>query len=80
MLGDLVICAPLVQQEATEQHKSEEAHWAHLIIHGVLHLLGHDHQVTADAEQMEALEIAVLNELGFPNPYHLESPPEGKQP
>lgn len=80
LLGDLVICAPLVQQEATEQHKSEEAHWAHLIIHGVLHLLGHDHQVTADAEQMEALEIAVLDELGFPNPYHLESPPEGKQP
>ena len=80
LLGDLVICAPLVQQEATEQHKSEEAHWAHLIIHGVLHLLGYDHQATADAEQMEALEIAVLDELGFPNPYHLESPPEGKQP
>ena len=81
LLGDLVICAPLVQQEACEQHKSEEAHWAHLIIHGVLHLLGHDHRVTAEARQMEALEIAVLNELGFPNPYHHhEMPPEGKQP
>ena len=80
LLGDLVICAPLVQEEATEQQKSEDAHWAHLIIHGVLHLLGHDHQVTAEAEQMEALEIAVLNELGFPNPYHHEAPSEGKQP
>lgn len=79
LLGDLVICAPLVQEEATEQQKSEEAHWAHLIIHGVLHLLGHDHQVAAEAEQMEALEIAVLNELGFPDPYNHEAPPEGKQ-
>ena len=80
LLGDLVICAPLVQEEATEQHKSEDAHWAHLIIHGVLHLLGHDHQVAAETEQMEALEIAVLNELGFPDPYHHQAPLEGKQP
>lgn len=80
LLGDLVICAPLVQEEATEQHKSEDAHWAHLIIHGVLHLLGHDHQVAAEAEQMEALEIAVLNELGFPDPYNHQAPLEGKQP
>ena len=80
LLGDLVICAPLVKQEASEQNKSEEAHWAHLIIHGVLHLLGHDHQLTAEAEQMEALEIALLSELGFPNPYQHETPSEGKQP
>jgi probable rRNA maturation factor len=55
LLGDLVICAPLVNLEATQQHKSEEAHWAHLVIHGVLHLLGHDHQIPGEAAQMEAL-------------------------
>lgn len=77
LLGDLVICAPLVQLEAAQQHKSEEAHWAHLVIHGVLHLLGHDHQIPAEAEQMEALEIDLLGHLGFPNPYNHEQPPEG---
>ena len=77
LLGDLVICAPLVQREAAQQKKPEEAHWAHLVIHGVLHLLGHDHQVPAEAEQMEALEIDLLGHLGFPNPYNPEQPPEG---
>ncbi len=79
LLGDLVICAPLVNLEATQQHKSEEAHWAHLVIHGVLHLLGHDHQIPVEAEQMEALEIDLLGHLGFPNPYDHEQPPEGLQ-
>ena len=77
LLGDLVICAPLVRLEAEQQQKSEEAHWAHLVIHGVLHLLGHDHQIPAEAKQMEALEIDLLDHLGFPNPYDPERPPEG---
>ena len=77
LLGDLVICAPLVQLEAAQQHKSEEAHWAHLVIHGVLHLLGHDHQIPAEAAQMEALEIDLLRHLGFPDPYDPEQPLEG---
>ncbi|MDG2460199.1 MAG: rRNA maturation RNase YbeY [Luminiphilus sp.] len=77
LLGDLVICAPLVQREAAQQRKSEEAHWAHLVVHGVLHLLGHDHQAPAEAKRMEALEINLLSCLGFPNPYETEQPPEG---
>jgi probable rRNA maturation factor len=68
-LGDIVICAPLVLAEAAEQGKKTEAHWAHLTIHGLLHLLGHDHQADAEAEEMEALEIRHLAELGHPNPY-----------
>ena len=80
LLGDIVICAPLVQLEAAQRQKSEEAHWAHLVIHGVLHLLGHDHQIPAEAKQMEALEIDLLEHLGFPNPYDPEQPPEGLAP
>lgn len=68
-IGDLVICAPVVEREAAEQGKPLEAHWAHMVVHGVLHLLGHDHETEADAETMEALEIAILGRLGFPNPY-----------
>jgi probable rRNA maturation factor len=68
-IGDLVICAPVVEREAAEQGKPLEAHWAHMVVHGVLHLLGHDHETDADAETMEALEIAILGRLGFPNPY-----------
>lgn len=68
-LGDLVICAPVVEREATEQGKPPEAHWAHMVVHGVLHLLGHDHQKDEDAETMERLEIAILGRLGFPDPY-----------
>jgi probable rRNA maturation factor len=69
MLGDLAICASVVQREAQQQHKSAEAHWAHMIIHGVLHLLGYDHIDDADAETMETLEIELLAELGYANPY-----------
>jgi len=69
LLGDLVICAPLVAREATEQGKEARAHWAHLVVHGVLHLLGYDHQSEEDAAEMEAAETCMLGELGFPPPY-----------
>lgn len=68
-LGDLLICAPVVAQEAKEQEKNEADHWAHLTVHGVLHLLGYDHENDADAEVMEALEIQILKRLGIDNPY-----------
>jgi probable rRNA maturation factor len=68
-LGDVVVCAAVVKREAAEQDKSIVAHWAHMIVHGTLHLLGYDHIQDADAHQMETLEIAVLAELGFANPY-----------
>jgi probable rRNA maturation factor len=69
LLGDIVICAPLVAEEASSQGKPVEAHWAHLVVHGVLHLLGHDHQLESEAREMEALEVELLASLGFPNPY-----------
>lgn len=68
-LGDVVICAPLVQHEALDQGKAERAHWAHLTVHGVLHLQGFDHLNPSEAEIMEAEEAAILARLGFPNPY-----------
>ena len=68
-LGDIVICAPIVEKEAQEQNISTEAHWAHLIIHGTLHLLGFDHEEDQDAEKMEELEIRILENLNYPNPY-----------
>ena len=72
LLGDLVIAAPVVQREAREQGKTETAHWAHMIVHGMLHLLGNDHQEPADAEEMEAREIRILQQLGYSNPYILD--------
>ncbi|MBP6383163.1 MAG: rRNA maturation RNase YbeY [Pseudomonadales bacterium] len=69
LLGDIVICAPLVKREAAEQHKAPRAHWAHLLVHGTLHLLGHDHERARDAEVMEALERRILAGLKFPDPY-----------
>ena len=69
LLGDLVICAPIVEQEALEQNKNQIAHWAHLVIHGTLHLLGYDHIEDDEAEIMESLETAILNSLGYPDPY-----------
>lgn len=68
-LGDLVICAAVMAREAQEQGKTEAEHWAHLTIHGVLHLLGYDHIEDSDAAIMEPLEIAALAQLGHPNPY-----------
>ena len=69
LLGDLVICAPVVAREAAEQGKPVAAHYAHLTVHGVLHLLGWDHEHDKDAEAMEQLEREVLAELGLPDPY-----------
>ncbi|RMO20710.1 Endoribonuclease YbeY [Pseudomonas cichorii] len=69
MLGDLVICVPVVNREAQEQGKAVDAHWAHMVIHGCLHLLGYDHIEDEEAEEMEALERTLLEELGYPDPY-----------
>lgn len=69
LLGDIVICAAVVAREAEEQGKSLEAHWAHMVVHGTLHLLGYDHVIDAEAEVMEALEIRLLAGLGYANPY-----------
>ena len=68
-LGELVICAPVVAREARAQRKSLEAHWAHMTIHGVLHLLGFDHERRAEASKMASREIQILDRLGFSNPY-----------
>ena len=68
-LGDLAICAPVVKREAKQQGKPLDAHWAHMVIHGVLHLLGYDHEVERDAQVMEACEVALLDSFGFGNPY-----------
>ena len=71
LLGDLVICAAVVEREAGEQGKPPEAHWAHMVVHGMLHLQGYDHIEEAEAEAMEAEEIAILAKLGFSNPYEV---------
>jgi len=68
-LGDLVLCPALVRAEARAQGKSVRAHWAHLVVHGVLHLLGFDHEQSAQARRMERREIACLRRLGIANPY-----------
>jgi probable rRNA maturation factor len=73
LLGDLVICAGVVAQEANEQNKSLDAHWAHMVVHGSLHLLGFDHINDDDASEMEAEEIQILAELGFADPYFIEN-------
>ena len=69
LLGDLVICRQVVENEATEQGKPLMAHWAHMVVHGSLHLLGYDHIEDGEAEEMEALEIEFMAALGFANPY-----------
>ncbi len=69
LLGDLVICAPVVAAEAREQGKALDAHWAHLVVHGCLHLVGFDHENEADARTMEGLETVILAKLGYPDPY-----------
>ena len=68
--GDLVLCAPVINHEAKEQKKSPDAHWAHMIIHGTLHLQGYDHIQENDANVMETLETEILHKLHFPDPYH----------
>jgi len=68
-LGDLLLCAPIVAREALEQGKPETDHWAHLVIHGILHLLGYQHEQCADAREMELLEKTILAKLGIANPY-----------
>jgi probable rRNA maturation factor len=68
-LGDLVICAPVVAREADEQGKLPGHHWAHIIVHGVLHLLGYDHIDDDEAEQMESKEMEILKKLDINNPY-----------
>ncbi len=72
LLGDVVICAAVVAQEAQQQHKPLWNHWAHMVVHGVLHLIGHDHIDDVEAEHMEALEVAVLKRVGISNPYELD--------
>jgi probable rRNA maturation factor len=69
-LGDLVVCAEVVEKEALEQKKTKDQHWAHLLIHGVLHLQGYDHITEDEAAVMEAIEIKLLGELGIPDPYN----------
>jgi len=71
-LGDLVICAEIVTAEAVSHSKSESAHWAHMVVHGTLHLCGYNHVENKEAEVMEALEVTILDELGFRNPYVLD--------
>ncbi len=68
-LGDVLICPAVLRREAGAQGKSEQAHWAHLVVHGTLHLIGYDHEEDRDAARMERREIAVLKRLGFANPY-----------
>lgn len=75
VLGDIVICAPVVEREAREQRKALEAHWAHLVVHGCLHLLGYDHQRKADAKMMEETEATILAGLGYTDPYRVTARP-----
>lgn len=69
LLGDLVICAPVVEVEAQQQGKTSQAHWAHMVVHGTLHLQGYDHIDDAEAEVMETLETQILCKMGYPAPY-----------
>ncbi|MGM3174857.1 rRNA maturation RNase YbeY [Dickeya lacustris] len=72
LLGDLVICRQVVEQEAVEQGKSAEEHWAHMVVHGSLHLLGYDHIEDSEAEEMEALETEIMQSMGYNDPYLAE--------
>ena len=69
LIGDIIICAPVVEAEANAQKKSLEAHYAHLTVHGILHLHGYDHETEAQAELMESLETAIITKLGYADPY-----------
>jgi probable rRNA maturation factor len=69
LIGDIIICAPVVVAEANAQNKNIEAHYAHLTVHGILHLHGYDHEIEAQAVLMESIEVTTLMQLGYPNPY-----------
>ena len=69
LMGDIIICAPVVAAEAIAQNKPLASHYAHLTVHGILHLHGYDHETEAQAELMEAIETAIITKLGYPNPY-----------
>ena len=68
-LGDIIMCAPIIEAQALEQSKKSAAHWAHMVIHGMLHLQGYDHEQSLDANKMESLEIELLAKIALPNPY-----------
>lgn len=72
LLGDLIICRQVVETEAAEQEKDRLAHWAHMVVHGSLHLLGYDHIEDDEAEEMESLETEIMQEMGYPDPYAAE--------
>lgn len=72
LLGDVVVCAPVVAREAAEQGVDPEAHWAHVVVHGVLHLLGYDHERVEEARIMESLEVMILARLGLSDPYRIQ--------
>lgn len=72
LLGDLVICRQVVEREAEEQNKTLSAHWAHMVVHGCLHLLGYDHIDDSEAEEMESLETEIMQKMGFSDPYAAE--------
>ena len=69
LLGDIALCVPVIKQEAEQQSRSEMSHWAHMVVHGMLHLQGYDHVNSDEAEEMEQLEIKILRQLGFADPY-----------
>jgi probable rRNA maturation factor len=71
LLGDIIICAAVVEQEAADQQKPLEAHWAQMVVHGTLHLLGFDHEIESDAVIMESHETTILTSLGYDDPYHI---------
>lgn len=73
LLGDIVLCAAVIRQEAVQQSKTSSAHWAHMVVHGMLHLQGYDHIDDSEAEAMESLEIKILKQLGFDSPYEYSS-------
>jgi probable rRNA maturation factor len=76
LLGELVICPEVLRAEARAQHKSAREHWAHMVVHGVLHLAGYDHELPRDAQRMERREIRALRGLGIANPYRARRQPE----